>query len=424
MNKLLTVIIFAIVLMGVFTSEVKAQACSPSECEISSCRQPSEGGCTYSCNRDARGHCKWWCAPSCGSLLTKCPDGQQCESVTVACPDCENAGSITCFRAPGGPPPGGPPPGGGPNPSVPFENPGPGERGSPGPIPSQPVTQSPPPDECISNCQDVADNSCNTASCPNKRRTSVRLCDGNRDGTVTECATTCQVDNRCLITPSTPPTTTTTTTPPPTTPPPGGSIPPGVIPRPSPVTSTGACKCDGITPTAFIRGQEVTVTAYAKVEGANINQYVAKDMTFYLTEDRDATTVTRILGPVIIPSAISSRGNNLIRYASSWRFTMPANLRNGVTYRIFADINCARQQAFNQDVRVLGDTEEKEIGIFEKVKNFLAGILGKNQKDNQQSLTYSPNPNVLAAQEDNLRINSLNNAQILENSCTMIRFTF
>lgn len=202
---------------------------------------------------------------------------------------------------------------------------------------------------------------------------------------------------------------------------------------PTPPFNPAACKCDGIEYTGIFSGQPVTISSFAKVEGADVTKAIVKDQKFFLAKGAE-TVATIIKRSEPIPSTVVSTTTTKVRYKSDWRFTMP-QLERGATYRIWSQINCQpKLSAFNtySNRSVLAEqTENQNLSFIDKMLAFLNRLFSSGS----QSGTSSP-PTVTPIQtgtssvleeptptsKKSLQLDTIYPVEIYQKTCSFIKF--
>ncbi len=222
---------------------------------------------------------------------------------------------------------------------------------------------------------------------------------------------------------------------PPTQAPPTQAPPTQAPPTPTPDFNPGMCKCDGMTATTLIPGETVTFTTKGKVEGADTSKAKIPDMTFYVgVGDNTSAKVLERSQPV--PAKVTSSTPGSVHYESEWQYTVPAQVTPGAVYRAWTQINCERQTAANvtssQNAAVASATDSKEDtskkGFLSSIVDFFATIFGMRKEAAQtQHIADTSTPadeNVSVANEKSIQLDTFEPGQVLEQSCTMVKFQF
>lgn len=224
-------------------------------------------------------------------------------------------------------------------------------------------------------------------------------------------------------TPTRTPTPTKTSTPSPT-----ASPTPTVTPFPF---SDAMCKCDGLEIGQVVSGQDVTVTAFGKVEGEDTSFAKITSFSFYAakgdTGSPDITIFNRS-GP--IASEIVNTSQNLIRNKASWTFKFPANPEVGKEYRVWNSIKCERSTAGVQvasaqnSSKVLATTTQNQ-SLVQRFLNFILGIFGQGNKaepEKEEFLVTTQSEN-----NDQLQLGTFKVGRIIDDpatACYMVKITF
>ncbi len=213
--------------------------------------------------------------------------------------------------------------------------------------------------------------------------------------------------------------------------PPGGTTP-SVTPStvtPTPDFSEAMCKCDGMTVSQIISGQQAVFTANAKVEGSDISKAQVKSMTFALYEGNNISSTKVIEKSDPIAPTITSQTASKVQYQSQWSFTIPDTVKKGVDYRAQAQIKCERKttaQLLPFTATVMGASTEQR-GLFEIILNFFASIFSTDTGDSTGTTpTSTPvaQDDLASIAESNLQLDSFSPAQVTQRSCNLIKFRF
>ena len=279
------------------------------------------------------------------------------------------------------------------------------------------------------------------------------VCQGAKDG-----CTVC-IDSKCSPPPPTPTATPTaspvpTNTPTPTSPPPTPTATPTASPVPSPTATpkpspsptatptpsptpfpfdNSMCQCDDIKKPldAISLGNPFTVTAYGKVMG--INKNYAKIPTFTFTFYKGSGNIVELVKPAEkVNTTIIEETAEKTRYQAVWTLDL-SGIDKSQMYRIQAHPDCSRKAAisyFNADRVVLGSSDVKPQGFWDKIASFIFGLLGGKTSSNVNQITAStPTPTLTVEQRRNLQLKTFTPAKNVEtgldaNNCTFIKFSF
>jgi len=144
-------------------------------------------------------------------------------------------------------------------------------------------------------------------------------------------------------------------------------------------------------------GRATKVTAFGKVEGADVTHAKIQSMKFVLGKGPADKTV-RILQSGDLAATIVEEAATKVRYKSVWDFTMPA-LDRGVEHRLWATFKCIKKIAFEPGITgssvVLG-TNTENVSIFSKIFAFFANL---GFDDKKTIATPVPTPELVAQVE-------------------------
>ena len=274
-----------------------------------------------------------------------------------------------------------------------------------------PTYEPPPPYEPPNNptaTPAVCNKSCNTnAQCPQQCPMCAPSNSNKPD------AKTCQVG----------PTATPTSSPTPTaTPQPSAT--PTITPTPTPVFKDDMCKCDGIEVGNLGIGQESSITAFGKVTGEDIPYAKLPSITFllYKTISGNNADIINQSQPIATEQIVNTAA--LARYKSVWKFTLDPKLDTKATYRIQAKLNCQKKIAAVPLAKAPGNrnvlaAETKDTGILSAIASFLFG----SSQTTQQAPNPTPTPKT-SFKEDQLKLGTFYPSQVLEKTCTFVKFSF
>lgn len=215
--------------------------------------------------------------------------------------------------------------------------------------------------------------------------------------------------------------------PPPTdVPPTATSVPPTATPTPDPF-SEAMCKCNNMTVSQIIAGQNATFTANAKVEGSDTTYAQVKEIEFLLSSGNNPASRTRIAGPQRMPATITSQTANLVQYQSQWTIPIPGNIQKGTDYVAQATVKCSRKtNAYDMPytATVLSASTEQR-GFFGAILEFFANIFNRTPVEQQ---VPTPTPTVreefATIAEGNLQLDSFAPATVTEKTCNSVKFRF
>lgn len=241
---------------------------------------------------------------------------------------------------------------------------------------------------------------------------------------------------------STPGAGTPTSIPPTPTRVPTATLTPGptVTPTPLPL-DLASCKCDGLDATGIFPRANVTFSAFAKVLGTNTSLATVRDITFsvYESPKNQPNTALRIAQSSAIAPQVISQSSSLIRYKSNWNFNYPYKVNT--LYRVIAQINCVKKTAMGPASVLAAQTAQPNwiqdifAGIGRQfdlliVRPFFGG--GSEQSSSAPASNLpagrqgaaAATPTQTAGQRNALQLQTIQSAQVLEKSCTLIKFTF
>ncbi len=241
------------------------------------------------------------------------------------------------------------------------------------------------------------------------------------------------------IVPSGPPVTLPPLTPP-VTPPVTSTPRPSATFTPKPPTPTptpdlfspAMCKCDGMEATGIFPGANVSFSAFAKVFGTDVNFAKVKDITFsvYESPENKPNTAIRIAQSSPISAQEILKDSSAIRYKSNWNFIFPANVNTSSLYRVTAQINCVKKVAMAPS-NVLGEETVRPsfiqnlLSFLRKPLDFVGGLFGGGDSE---LLSESPSelavPTQTTNQRTGLQLKTIQPAQMLEKSCSLLKFKF
>jgi len=297
-------------------------------------------------------------------------------------------------------------------------------------VPTSTPTPTNPPTFCNESCNDDSDCALATDSC------IVCLPDPT-DST----KKTCQVPPAATPTPTVTPTASATPSPtvtgtpiPTATPTPTPSPSPTGIPTSTPTRTPTAtptpdpfneamCKCDGIEYTALLSGQNVTVTAFGKVEGSDTSYAQIPYMDFTFMKSSGNSPLAERIGPERLSTTIESQSSAKVRYKAVWNFTVPSNVNSSETYRLQAQLRCSKKiTAIPMDRVVLAESTENR-GFFGQVSDFVLGLFGIRRPN----VTISNEPTVKTQndRENNLKLGNFSPGVAEDtDNCSFVRFKF
>jgi hypothetical protein len=194
----------------------------------------------------------------------------------------------------------------------------------------------------------------------------------------------------------------------------------------------------------ILSGQPVTINAYAKVIGANVNNARVVSQKFYLAEG--AETIAKIIAKSeAVPANIIDNTASLVRYQSQWQVTLPT-LKQGATYRLWSQIDCQpKQLAYNRLYTpatkpvVLGSTTKNQ-SILDIIMDFFLNLFNTAPNSGSQSNSSNQNgiiptqtlpanttipatPTVYHEQQKNtLQLYTFHPATVYQKTCTFIKF--
>lgn len=241
-------------------------------------------------------------------------------------------------------------------------------------------------------------------------------------------------------TPKSSPTPKVTTTPKPTSTPKPTKTPTPTpkatsTPTPTPFPFADAmCKCDGLEIGQVISGQNLTVTAYGKVEGSDTSYAKIKSFRFFAAKGDSGSpdiTIFDRSGP--IAAQILNTSQSLVRSQAQWSFKFPANPEVGKEYRIWNDIQCERNTAgipiasSGKSTQTVLSENTQNISLMQKFLNFVLGIFGRSPNQTTES---SKKDFVVTTQSDDnnqLQLGTFKFGRIIddpETACYMVKITF
>ncbi len=215
------------------------------------------------------------------------------------------------------------------------------------------------------------------------------------------------------------------------------AVPPTPTPTltPTPVFQP-QCTCDGIQNTDIFSGQQITITANAKVPANIASKQQVLDQSFALYKGAD-TLVTRLAHAEAVPAIQISQAADFVRYQSKWTFTMPA-LEAGQTYRIGAQLNCQPKiTGFNftpsTNRAVLGAQDDNP-SFVQKLLNIIAALLGRSPSQNV-AVNIPPTPTPITVSQTtnsisvtpartSLQLGYIQPGEVYEKTCDYIKFRY
>ncbi|MFH1186673.1 MAG: hypothetical protein V1697_00705, partial [Candidatus Levyibacteriota bacterium] len=174
-----------------------------------------------------------------------------------------------------------------------------------------------------------------------------------------------------------------------------------------------SCTCDNITYSALFSGQDVTITSFSKITGADVSNAKVVSEKFHMAKGN--TTSGKIIAESDdIPSKIIQSSSSTVRYETQWQFKLP-QLETGATYRIWSDINCqpitsAKSYNVLQKMAVLG--AETKTSFIDTILGFFNNIV--------QNVS-----NILKSEDDSkktIQLETLKPAVVIEKGCSTIIF--
>lgn len=201
-------------------------------------------------------------------------------------------------------------------------------------------------------------------------------------------------------------------------------VPPTATPTPDPYNEA-MCKCDGITVSQIIAGQQAVFTANGKVEGTDTQYAQIKDIEFLLSIP---STKQRIAGPQSVPATVLTQSSTSVQYQSQWNVQIPSNVQSGVDYVAQATVKCMRKTNASHlpfTAVVMGASDENR-GLFGIIFDFFAKLFSQNQTQNEKPVS-TPGPQdetVTVFGEDKLQLDSFKPATVTERSCRTVKFRF
>jgi hypothetical protein len=215
---------------------------------------------------------------------------------------------------------------------------------------------------------------------------------------------------------------------------PSGSPRGSIRPTPTPIAFNPAmCKCDGLDTSLIVPGLTAKITAKSYVAGADTRAAEIRGVTFTLVEG-SGTVGTVIARSSQIGATVVSSSANRVNYASTWEVPIPATLKPGSIYRVFATTNCQRKRIAALDdyfatTAVLGEqteNEQEDTGIFAGISDFFQSIFGIRPK---ATSTPAPTPTTLNPPSpstppgnEELKLRTFQPATMIEKSCTYLKF--
>jgi hypothetical protein len=191
-----------------------------------------------------------------------------------------------------------------------------------------------------------------------------------------------------------------------------------------------SCTCDGIQYTGLFSGQPVTITAFSKIVGDDVNNAKVVSEKFRLINATDPTNAQIIAESGDIASTIIQNSSASARYQTQWQLTLP-QLVTGATYRIWSDIDCQpKTVAFNysgSSKKVVLGAEKKAsfldnfFGFFANLSKFFGGGLNNNSTLNAVNAVATPTPTSVPGKKT-LQLGTLKQATVIEKACSTIIF--
>jgi hypothetical protein len=260
---------------------------------------------------------------------------------------------------------------------------------------------------CSSNCQSGVCDSNNQCTNPPAntpkyicRNNSCERDDANGTTTDSNCNDSCRIVPPPTPAPPVPPGSSGTPRPSGAgTPRPSGASTPPPVPF-----STAMCKCDGIQTSPLIAGQNVSITGFGKVEGADTSKAKIKDMTIYVAQDEIVIAKSDPLPVTVITNTAA-----LKRYKSVWTYKLPAAVNPNSIYRIWTQENCQKQ-----NVALLSPLSVPNL-------SFLSNIFGLFPDNSNMELKIVSTAN---AQSEQLKLRTLATGKVIQNSCRFVIFKF
>jgi hypothetical protein len=187
------------------------------------------------------------------------------------------------------------------------------------------------------------------------------------------------------------------------------------------------CKCDGMEASNILPGQQALFTAFAKVEGQDVNNAKVESIQFFLGEG-DAQTAKIIAKSDQIPVKTISSTTSKIQYKADWKQLIPEKPKPGAIYRAWAQIKCTQKtQALNstpERVVLAAETEENR-GFFSRFFSFFGTLFGGEDSPDQTQPEEQPNTSIESEDDrKSLQLEPIYPAQITEKSCKTVRFKF
>ena len=213
-------------------------------------------------------------------------------------------------------------------------------------------------------------------------------------------------------------------------PPPGVTVTPTSVPSvptpttPPPDNGQGACKCDGMTVSALVAGQNATFTANAKVEGSNVGQSSVKSMSFFFGESAKGSTKGSAIGssgplPATLNQSLSSPNKSV--YTSQWTYKLPTNVA-GKSYRAWAQIECNKNSANagNANTAVLAaEDENTQPSFFGQIENFFKGLFGQETETTTPDATIQEDASI-----EQINLGTVQPGNVTLKACSMLFFEF
>ena len=151
-------------------------------------------------------------------------------------------------------------------------------------------------------------------------------------------------------------------------------------PTPDPF-SPAMCKCDNMEISGIASGRATKVTAFGKVEGADVTHAKIQSMKFFLGKGPAGSTKIVLQSGELAATVIEEAATK-VRYKSVWDFTMPA-LDRGVEHRLWTTFKCIKKIAFEPGITgssvVLGSSTEN-VSIFSKIFAFFVNLGSDDKK--------------------------------------------
>jgi hypothetical protein len=187
---------------------------------------------------------------------------------------------------------------------------------------------------------------------------------------------------------------------------------------PPPGFRSDMCKCDGVEHTAIFPGQQAVITAFAKVEGADVNLARVTGMEFKFLPALPGSNEVIAMATQPVEPIINTR--SLVRYKSNWAINVPFNILPKVPYRIIARPVC--QPVTNN---VLGTTTQKRASFLDDLIKFIQNLFRPGS--NTQPNTPPPPPSTLPQSQQSggglqLQLKTITPAKITDKQCTHVDF--